>query len=85
MAFSFKENYDLLYTAHHFLIYSCQVYFGYKIVDFLSLPPSKQTVERGFYLLGRWWCPTDSTPYRDICKITFRELNEYFFYFNYIL
>ncbi|XP_025410604.1 uncharacterized protein LOC112683682 isoform X2 [Sipha flava] len=62
------ENYDLLFMAHQFLIYTCQVYFGYKINDFLSLPPAEQIVERGFYLLGRWWCPTVDTPYRDICK-----------------
>ncbi|CAI6362763.1 unnamed protein product [Macrosiphum euphorbiae] len=63
-----NENYDLLYMAHQFLIYSCQVYFGYKLSHFLSLPPAEQIVERGFYLLGRWWCPTINIPYRDINK-----------------
>jgi len=56
--------------AHQFLIYSCQVYFGYKINYFLNLPSIEQTAERGFYLLGRWWCPTINTPYRDISKFT---------------
>jgi hypothetical protein len=51
------------------------VYFGYKINDFLSLPPAEQIVERGFYLLGRWWCPTVDTPYRDICKMTLLCIN----------
>ncbi|XP_022164020.1 uncharacterized protein LOC111029360 [Myzus persicae] len=63
-----NENYDLLYMAHQFLIYSCQVYFGYKLNNFLSLPPTEQIIERGFYLLGRWWCPTVNIPYRDINK-----------------
>ncbi|XP_016663713.1 uncharacterized protein LOC100573372 isoform X2 [Acyrthosiphon pisum] len=63
-----NENYDLLYMAHQFLIYSCQVYFGYKIRNFLSLPPAEQIVERGFYLLERCWCPTVDITYRDINK-----------------
>ncbi|XP_003246320.1 uncharacterized protein LOC100576037 isoform X2 [Acyrthosiphon pisum] len=62
------ENYDLLYMAHQFLMYSCQVYFGYKLRNFLSLPPAEQIVERGFYLLERCWCPTVDVPYRDINK-----------------
>jgi len=68
--FSRNENYDLLYMAHQFLIYSCQVYFGYKLNHFLSLPPAEQIVERGFHILGRWWCPTVNTLYRDISKYT---------------
>lgn len=70
ITFSHNENYDLLYMAHQFLIYSCQVYFGYKLNNFLSLPPTEQIIERGFYLLGRWWCPTVNIPYRDISKST---------------
>ncbi|KAE9540070.1 hypothetical protein AGLY_005322 [Aphis glycines] len=62
------SNLDLLYAAHQFLIYSCQVYFGYKLSNFLSLPPAEQIVERGFHFLGRWWCPTVNTLYRDINK-----------------
>lgn len=61
--------------AHQFLIYSCQVYFSYKINDFLNLPPTEQIVERGFYLLGRWWCPTVDTPYRDISKLITKTIN----------
>lgn len=68
ITFSCNENYDLLYMAHQFLIYSCQVYFGYKINNFLNLPLKDQTVERGFYLLSCWWCPTVDKPYRDISK-----------------
>lgn len=68
--FSRNRNLDLLYMAHQYLIYSCQVYFGYKLCHFLSLPPAEQIVERGFHLLGRWWCPTIITPYRDISKYT---------------
>lgn len=71
--FSRNGNYDILYMAHQFLIYSCQVYFGYKLVNFLNLPQMEQTVERGFYLLGRWWCPTVDTSYRDICKYLFKN------------
>ncbi|XP_060873145.1 uncharacterized protein LOC132946995 [Metopolophium dirhodum] len=61
-----NENYDVLYMAHQFLMYSCQVYFGYKLRNFLSLPTAEQTVERGFHLLERWWCPTVIIPYHDI-------------------
>jgi len=68
-----NSNYDLLYMAHQFLIYSCQVYFGYKLSNFLSSPPTEQIVERGFYLLGRWWCPTINIPYRDISKSTLKK------------
>lgn len=53
--------------AHKFCIYSNQVYFGYKLNDFLSLPPSECIIEYGFYLLGCWWCPTADTSYRYIC------------------
>lgn len=62
--------------AHQFLIYSCQVYFGYKINDFLNSPPAEQIVERGFYLLGRWWCPTVDIPYRNICKLMLLCVND---------
>ncbi|XP_060873453.1 uncharacterized protein LOC132947228 isoform X2 [Metopolophium dirhodum] len=61
-----NENYHVLYMAHQFLMYSCQVYFGYKLRNFISLPMVEQTVERGFHLLERWWCPTVIIPYRDI-------------------
>ncbi|XP_050437296.1 uncharacterized protein LOC126843670 [Adelges cooleyi] len=61
-----NENYDKLYVVHHFLMYSCQVVFGYKLKDFLKLPQSAQTIERGFYLLGRWWCPIVETSYNDM-------------------
>lgn len=60
--------------AHQFLIYTSQVYFGYKLNDFLRLPPAEQIIELGFYFLGRWWCPTVDTPYRDICMSTFNKL-----------
>lgn len=61
--------------AHQFLIYTSQVYFGYKLNDFLSLPSADQIIERGFYLLGRWWCPIVDTPYQDICKSKHNKLN----------
>jgi len=66
-----------MYMTHQFLIYSCQVYFGYKLSNFLSLPPVEQIVERGFYLLGRWWCPTINIPYRDISKFKFKKNTEF--------
>lgn len=75
LTFSCNGNYDLLYMAHQFLVYTCQVYFGYKLNDFLHLPPSDQIVERGFYLLERWWCPTADAPYSNISKLfTSRKL-----------
>ncbi|VVC45786.1 Hypothetical protein CINCED_3A017139 [Cinara cedri] len=61
-----NANYDLLYMAHIFLIYSSQVYFGYKLKDFLCSPITGQITEQGFYLLGRWWCPSDDTSYWDM-------------------
>lgn len=74
MSYSCSDNFDLVYVAHSFFIYSCQVYYGYKINDFLSLPPNEQTVERGFYLLDRWWYPTTTSivemSYNDISKLT---------------
>lgn len=56
--------------AHQFLMYTCQVYFGYKINDFLLISQTDQIVEQGFYLLGRWWSPTADTPYSNISKLT---------------
>jgi len=60
--------------AHQFLMYSCQVYFGYELCNFLSLPPAEQIVERGFYLLERWWSPTVIIPYRNISKSTLKKV-----------
>jgi len=73
LSFSSNKNYDLLYMAHQFLVYSCQVYFGYKICNFLSLPPAEQIVERGFYLLERRFCPTVNKPYHDMSKSTLKK------------
>jgi len=53
--------------AQQFLMYVSKVFYGYKIKDFLSLPLAEQTNERGFYLLGRWWYPTDLS-YNDLSK-----------------
>ncbi|XP_050533472.1 uncharacterized protein LOC126901186 [Daktulosphaira vitifoliae] len=61
-----NDKFDELYMAHHFLIYSSQVFFGYKLKEFLQLPQLLQTIEKGFYLLGRWWSPTIDTVYQEI-------------------
>lgn len=89
LTFSCNENDYLLSVAHNFLIYTCQVYFSYKLNYFLHLPPSDKTVERGFYLLGRWWNPTDDTPYSNIGKFTSIKYRNTFdvrySYINYIV
>lgn len=72
MTFSCKVNYDLLYMSHLFLIYSTQVYFGYKLKDFLCSPITENIIEHGFYLLGRWLCPTDDTSYWDMSELTLK-------------
>ncbi|VVC36172.1 Protein SirB1, N-terminal [Cinara cedri] len=61
-----NANYDLLYMAHLFLIYSSQVYFGYKLQEYISSPITENLIEHAFYLLGRWLCPTDDTSYWDM-------------------
>lgn len=70
MTFSCNANYDLLYMTHLFLVYSSQVYFGYKLKEFLCIPVTEKITEQGFYLLGRWWCPTDDTSYWDMSGST---------------
>lgn len=54
--------------AYHFHKYACQIYYGYKVIEFLSILPAEQTMERGFYLIGRWWSTTNTASYYDIGK-----------------
>lgn len=74
MNFSCNANYDLLYVGHLFLVYTSQVYFGYKLREFLYLPITEKIIEHGFYLLGRWWSPADDTSYWDMSESL---LNQY--------